>query len=142
VRPGERLRAVMEHAPRAEALLTRWVERTRPAWSWLLREWRQLGTGAAALLIVSILVHAIFGANGMMIYRQKHDEMRALQTEVDGLQKENEAEAERIKQLKSNPSAIEKEAREQLHYSRKGEVVFVAPDSPKKPASVRPKNAK
>ncbi len=142
MRPQERLRAVMEQGPRAEALLTRWVERSRPAWSWLLREWRQLGTGAAALLIVSILVHAIFGANGMMIYREKRDEMKTLQTEVDGLQKENQAEADRIKQLKSNPSAIEKEAREQLHYSRKGEVVFVAPDSAKKPTVVHPKNVK
>jgi cell division protein FtsB len=142
VRPEERLRAVMEHGPRAEAFLTRWVERTRPVWSWLLREWRQLGTGAAALLIVGILVHAIVGANGMMIYRQKHDEMKALQMEVGRLQKENQAEAERIRQLKSNPAAIEKEAREHLHYSRKGEVVFVAPDSTKKPAVVHPENVK
>jgi len=56
-----------------------------------------------------------------------------LQSEVDRLQKANEQYAERIKQLKSDPAAIEKEAREQLHYTRRGEVVYVAPVPPPKP---------
>lgn len=133
VRPEDGLRAVIEQGPRAEAIAAKWVERTRPGWSWLAREWRVVGTVAAALLIVGILVHAIFGANGMVVYRQKRAEMMALQAEVDRLQKENALNADRIKQLKSNPAAIEKEAREQLHYSRKGEVVFVTPDAPPKP---------
>jgi cell division protein FtsB len=142
VRPEEGLRAVMEQAPRAEAVAAEWVERTRPGWSWLAREWRLLGTVASGLVIVVILVHAIFGANGMVVYRQKRAEMQALQAEVDRLQKENELNAERIKQLKSNPAAIEKEAREQLHYSRKGEVVFVTPEAPPKPPTGRAKNGK
>jgi len=133
MRPGEGLRVVADQAPRAEAMAAQWVERTRPGWSWLAREWRLLGTVASALLIVGLLVHAIFGANGMVIYRQKREEMKALQAEVDRLQKENTQDAERIKQLKSNPAAIEKEAREQLHYSRKGEVIFVTPEAPPAP---------
>ena len=112
-------------------------DRTQPGWSWLAREWRVVGTAASALLIVGLLVHAIFGANGMVVYQQKRAEMRALQAEVERLQKENTLNAERIKQLKSNPAAIEKEAREQLHYSRKGEVVFVTPEAPQKPATGR-----
>jgi cell division protein FtsB len=140
VRPEDGLRAVMEQAPRAEAMAAKWVERTRPVWSWLACEWRVVGTAASALLIVGLLVHAIFGANGMVVYQQKRAEMQALQTEVDRLQKENALNAERIKQLKSNPATIEKEAREQLHYSRKGEVVFVAPEAPPKPATGRAKN--
>ncbi len=127
----------MEQGPRAEAMAARWVERTRPAWSWLAREWRVVGTAAAALLIVGLLVHAIFGANGMVVYREKRAEMQALQADVDRLQNENALNAERIKQLKSNPAAIEKEAREQLHYSRKGEVVFETPEAPPKPATGR-----
>jgi cell division protein FtsB len=132
----------MEQAPRAEAMAAKWVERTRPGWSWLAREWRVVGTAAAALLIVGILVHAIFGANGMVVYRQKRAEMMALQAEVDRLQKENALNADRIKQLKSNPAAIEKEAREQLHYSRKGEVVFVTPEAPPKPPTGRARKDK
>ncbi len=78
----------------------------------------------------------------MVIYRQKRAEMKALQAEVDRLQKDNALDAEQIKQLKSNPAAIEKEAREQLHYSRRGEVVFVAPEAPQKPATGRARNGK
>ncbi|MFZ0480880.1 MAG: septum formation initiator family protein [Terriglobales bacterium] len=137
VRPEEGLRTVMNQAPRAEALAEQWVERTRPAWSWLAREWRVVGTIAAALLIVGVLAHAVFGSNGMVVYEQKRADMKALQADVDRLQKENALEADRIKQLKSNPAAIEKEAREQLGYSRKGEVVFVAPQPPQKPATGR-----
>jgi len=133
---------VMEQAPRAEAVAARWVERTRPGWSWLAREWRRLGTAAAVLLIVGLLLHAMFGANGMVVYRQKRAEMEALQSEVDRLQKANAQYAERIKELKSDPAAIEKEAREQLHYTRKGEVVFVAPEPPPRPATGRAGNGK
>ena len=140
VHPEEGFRAVMEQAPRAEAVVVEWIERTRPGWTWLVREWRLLGTIASVLLIIGLLLHAIFGANGMVVYRQKRAEMQTLQAEVDGLQKENAAHADRILELKSDPAAIEKEAREQLHYTRKGEVVFVSPESPK-PAPGPPSRA-
>ncbi|MGA9528568.1 MAG: septum formation initiator family protein [Terriglobales bacterium] len=132
----------MNQAPRAEQFAAQCIERTRPAWSWLAREWRIVGTLAAALLIVGVLAHAVFGANGMVVYEQKREEMKALQADVDRLQKENALEAERIKQLKSSTAAIEKEAREQLHYSRKGEVIFVTPDPPQKPATARARNGR
>jgi cell division protein FtsB len=132
----------MEQAPHAEAVAVRCVERTRPVWSWLAREWRRLGTALAVVIIGGVLVHTMFGANGWVIYRQKRTEMQALQNEVDRLQKENSQYAERIRQLKSDPAAIEKEAREQLHYLRKGEVVFVSPEPPQKPPTNRAKNGK
>lgn len=146
-RPEDGFRAVIYltdqakcQAPRAEALAVRWIERTRPVWSWLALEWRRLGTVAAILLIVGLLLHAMFGANGMVIYRQKHAEMQALQTEVERVQKENNRYVDQIRSLKSDPAAIEKEAREQLHYTRRGEVVYVAPDPPAKPPTGRAKN--
>jgi cell division protein FtsB len=130
----------MDQAPRAEAVAARWVERTRPVWSWLALEWRRLGTAAATLLIGGLLLHAMFGANGMVIYRQKHAELQSLQSEVERLQKENGQYVDQIRSLKSDPAAIEKEAREQLHYTRRGEVVYVAPDPPPKPPTGRAKN--
>ena len=142
LRREEGLRAVMEQAPRAEAVAARWVERTRPVWSWLAGEWRRLGTAAAVLIIAGLLLHATFGANGMVVYRQKRGEMEALQSEVDRLQKANAQYAEQIKLLKSDPAAIEKEAREQLHYTRKGEVIFVAPEPAAKPPVGRADNKK
>ena len=94
------------------------------------------------LLVTGLLLHAMFGPNGLVVYRQKRAEKQSLQEEVNRLQKENAQYAERIKQLKSDPAAIEKEAREQLHYTRKGEVVFVAPEPPPKPPTGRAKNDK
>lgn len=128
--PEDSLRAVMEQAPRMEALAVRWVNRTRPYWSWVLDEWRRLGTLAAAFFIIGLILHAMFGANGIVAYRQKHAEMQSLQTEVDRLQKENEESAARIKALKSDPRTIEKEARTQFGYTRPGEVVYVTPAPP------------
>jgi cell division protein FtsB len=150
-RPEEGLRAAIDQAmdqaieqakdqaPRAEAAAARWVERTRPVWSWLAREWRRLGTAAAILLIVGLLLHAMFGANGMVIYLQKHAELKSLQSEVERLRKENGQYVDQIKSLKSDPAAIEKEAREQLHYTKRGEVIYVAPDPPQKPPTGRAK---
>jgi cell division protein FtsB len=147
-RREESLRAVIDQAmdqakdqaPRAEAVAARWVERTRPVWSWLALEWRRLGTAFAILLFAGLLLHAMFGANGMVIYRLKRSEMQSLKNEVDRLQKENSQYVDQIKSLKSDPAAIEKEAREQLHYAKPGEVVYVAPGPPQKPPTGRAKN--
>jgi cell division protein FtsB len=131
---GHAVSHAKDQAPKAEAAAARWIERTRPAWSWLALEWRRLGTAAAIILIVGLLLHAMFGANGMVIYRQKRGELQALRNEVDRLQKENGEHVDQIKALKTDPAAIEKEAREQLHYTRPGEVILVTPVAPPKPS--------
>ena len=132
-RPEDSLRIVMEQAPRAEALVTRCIKTTRPVWSWVALEWRRLGTLAAVALIVALMLHAMFGANGMVAYRQKQAEMQSLKGDVERLQKENQQSVVRIKALKSDPKAIEKEAREQFGYTRPGEVVYVTPAPLSKP---------
>jgi cell division protein FtsB len=133
---------VAEQAPKAEALASRCIVNTRPVWSWFAAEWRRLGTLLAILLMVGLLLHAMFGANGMVVYRQKRAELKSLQSDVERIQKENDAYAARIKALKSDPSAIEKEAREQLHYTRPGEMIYVLPEAPQKPATGRAKSGK
>jgi len=138
---GERLRAVIEEqGPKAEEFAARYVERTRPFWSWLAAEWRRVGTIAALALTLGLVLHAMFGANGMVVYQQKRAERQALQADVERLQKENDQYVERIKALKTDHRAIEREAREQLHYTRPGEYVYVAPDPPPKPPTGRAKN--
>jgi cell division protein FtsB len=131
-----------DQGPKAEAVAARWVESTRPAWMWLAEEWRRLGTGAAVVLIAALLLHAMFGANGMVVYRQKRADMLSMQKEVERLQRENNEYADRIKALKSDPAAIEKEAREQLHYTRRGEVVYVAPEPAVKPPNGQARSAR
>jgi cell division protein FtsB len=140
---SEGLRAVIEEqGPRAEEMAARYVEQTRPVWSWIAAEWRRVGTVAVLLLTLGVMLHAMFGANGMVVYQQKRAERQTLQSEVERLQKENDQYVERIKALKTDHRAIEREAREQLHYTRPGEYVYVAPDPPPKPPTGSAKNGK
>ena len=132
-RPEDGLRALVNRAPEAEAAVERAAERLRPTWELLYRLRRRIATAGVGALTVWLFLHVMFGANGMVIYKEKRAEAEALHKEVHSLQKENDTYTEEIKALKSDPRAIEKEAREQLHYARPGEVVYVAP--PPVPAS-------
>jgi cell division protein FtsB len=136
-RPEDGLRAVVARAPQAEALAERVLERSRPALTWLCGARRRLATAGVGALTVWLFIHVMFGANGMVVYRQKSTEYHKLRTELDELQKENDRYTEQIKALQTDPATIEKEAREQLHYARPGEVVYVAPAPPQagKPAT-------
>ena len=86
-----------------------------------------------------VAYHAVFGANGMVVYQNKRMELKSVNVEVDKLQKENQQLSDQINGLKSNPKAIEKEAREQLRYARPGEVVYLLPGQ--KQADTPPANA-
>jgi len=125
------LRAVVEKAPQAEALAERWLEKTQPIRTALYRALRRLATAGVVLLTAWLFLHVMFGANGMVVYRSKRAEYQKLQSEIDRLQKENDVYTQQIKALESDPKAIEKEAREQLHYTRPGEVVYVQPTQQK-----------
>ena|SRR5215472_12914788 len=129
-RPEDGIRAVAQHAPHAEALAARIIERTRPYWTWIYLSRRRLATTSVVLLTLWLFIHVTFGANGMVVYRQKRAEMLQLRKENDQLQHENDAYGQNINALKNDRNAIEKEAREKLHYVRPGEVVYVAPAPP------------
>ena len=126
-RSQQGLRALVERAPQAEALAERAMEELRPALTWLYGARRRLATSAVAVLTLWFFLHVMFGANGMVVYRQKRAEHQNLQKEINNLQEKNDHYSEQIRALKTDPKTIEKEAREQLHYTRPGEVVYVAP---------------
>jgi cell division protein FtsB len=75
----------------------------------------------------------MFGANGMVVYRLKRAEYQELRKQVLQVQQENDRYIQQIQGLKSDQTAIEKEAREQLGYAKPGEYVYVPP-APAKPA--------
>ncbi len=124
------LSALVDRAPQAEALGQQVREKLRPASTWLYNSRRRLATSGVAVLTVWLFLHVMFGANGMVVYRQKRAEFQSLRHEIDGLQKENDHYTGQIKALQTDPKTIEREAREQLHYARPGEVVYVAPVPP------------
>lgn len=125
--PEERLRTLVERAPQAEAWADQMMAKLRPTLTLLHNIRRRLATIAVAAFTVWLFVHVMFGANGMVVYRQKRAEYVGLQTEIRSLQQENNRYTDHIQSLQTDPRTIEKEAREQLHYARPGEVVYVSP---------------
>jgi cell division protein FtsB len=127
------LRILAERAPQAEEFAERVLAKLRPMLARLYEARTRLATAGIVILASWLFVHVLFGANGMMVYRQKRSEYHSLERALGQLQKENDNYAREIQQLKSDPATIEKEAREQLHYARPGEVIYVAPPVPPPP---------
>ena len=132
-RPEDGLRAVVDRAPQAEAFAASWIERVRPLAVRVYALRRRIATIAVTMLAVSLFLHVMFGANGMIVYKQKRAEYEALQKQIAQVEQENERYTLQVQGLKSDQKAIEKEAREQLGYAKPGEYVYVPP-APAKPA--------
>lgn len=126
-RPEDGLRALAERAPQAEALAASWIEYVRPALLQIYALRRRLATLAVAVLAVLLFVHVMFGTNGMVVYKQKRAEYQNLRSQITRMQDDNERYTQQIQGLKTDQTAIEKEAREQLGYAKPGEYVYVPP---------------
>lgn len=103
----------------------------------LYRVRRRIATALAVVLALFFGYHVIVGHNGLNAYEQKRAEDRELHQQIDSLQQENDRLKEHVEHLKSDPDAIEREARERLHYARPGEVIYTlnAPQSAAQPQS-------
>ena len=128
--PEARLRTLGQGADHAEALAQKVFGRIEPVWQMLYSLRTRIATAAVSLLAIWLFAHVMFGSNGMVVYRAKRSEYKQLQGEINGLQRDNAQFSSQIDQLKSDPKRIEKEAREQFHYARPGEVIYVSPPAP------------
>lgn len=135
------MRAIAERVPQAEAMAASWIEVVRPTALRIFALRRRIATITVALVAATLLVHVMFGANGMVIYKQKRAEYEALRQQISQKQQQNDRYTQEIQGLKSDQTAIEKEAREQLGYAKPGEYVYVPP-APAKPAPVPKSTAK
>ena len=88
---------------------------------------RKVATLAAAGLALAVGYHVVFGANGLTVYQQKRQETRTLNQQMQDLQRQNATLKEHVNRLQTDPSAIELEAREHLHYTRPGEIIYTLP---------------
>ena len=98
--------------------------------SFAYRMRRRLATAAAVVLAVFLGYHVIFGQNGVTAYQQKRVEDKDLQKQIQQLQDENARMKDHVDHLQNDPDAIEHEARERLHYTRPGEVIYTLNDKP------------
>ncbi|HZY62102.1 MAG TPA: septum formation initiator family protein [Edaphobacter sp.] len=108
--------------------------RTAHLYVWIVTGWRKIATGAAAVLALAVAYHVIFGQNGLTVYQQKRQEAQSLTKRLHSLQLENERMKGYVERLQNDPNAIEHQAREELHYTRPGEVIYTLPPDPPKDA--------
>ena len=95
------------------------------------------------MLTLSLVIgyFVIFDHDGLASYEQKKQQALELQQQIQTLQQENQRMAAHNDRLKSDPDTIEHEARQQLHYTRAGEVIYTLPEAPRAENS-SPKSAK
>jgi len=108
------------------------------ALEWMRRGWRPAGTVLAVSLAALLMWHVINGKHGLSVWHQKRAEDRELQREIKDVELENAQLKQSIDRLKSDPDAIEHEAREKLHYAKPGEVIYTLPE----PAQTQPAGGK
>lgn len=95
-----------------------------------IRIWRPAGTAVAVGLALLLTWHVVNGKHGLSVWQQKRVEDKQLRKEIEDLQQENAHLRERVEKLKSDPHAVEREAREKLHYAKAGEVIIALPPDP------------
>ncbi len=100
------------------------LARTGRGWQWVVGNRRRVATIAAAGLAVSLGYHVVFGQNGLTAYQHKRQNSVALDSELGRLTRENDTLKSHVERLEHDPSAIEHQAREELHYARPGEVIY------------------
>lgn len=87
------------------------------------------GRALLALFVVILFVHDIFGAHGYLSMRRTQDGIKKVKSEIEQLNKENAALEQAVKDLKTDPRAIEKIAREELILAKPGEIIIKIPQS-------------
>jgi cell division protein FtsB len=102
------------------------------------RLWRPAGTVIVVGLALLVTWHVIYGKHGLSVWQQKRAQDHALQREIRNLQQENTQMRQQIEHLKSDPDAIEREARKKLHYTKPGEVIYTLPNQPQGQAQTQP----
>jgi cell division protein FtsB len=90
-----------------------------------MRAW-VLGT---VIALVALAVGSVFGDRGILSMVGEREKIEALRGELDGLRAENARLAAEIKDLRQNPRAIERLAREELGLARPDETVFLIRDA-------------
>lgn len=106
------------------------VTAPKRALDWTLRVWRPAATVVAVGLALLLTWHVVNGQNGVSAWQQKRLEDRQLKQQIETLEKENARMRYHIEHLKSDPEAIEHEARQKLHYAKPNEVIVDLPPDP------------
>lgn len=85
---------------------------------------RRLALGLVAAFVLLLARYEVFGGNGLLALRHRRAQLQNETARLRGLRDENQQLHSAIGQLRRDPEAIERVAREQLRLTKPGEVVF------------------
>lgn len=80
--------------------------------------------------LVLLLLQDVFGTHGVLAMRRSQQEAGRVQQEIERINDENRQLQDRVKALKTDPSAVERIAREEMGLARPGEYIFKVPSKP------------
>jgi cell division protein FtsB len=88
----------------------------------------RIALGVFGLLTFAILLLAVFNDKGALQVHVQSEKLAAIESEISQIDSENKKLTEEIQALRSDPTTIEKFAREELKLVKPGEVVLVSPE--------------
>jgi len=115
-----RLQSILRPRPRRPHRLGRVA-------GWLMHGLR---LALVAVPVLWLVQHFVFGPSGVLALRHKQQQYQLELARVHALEEQNRQLNSSVRALRSDPSAIEDIAREQLHLTRPGEIVYTYPTAP------------
>ena len=100
---------------------------------WQPQLFHALRLAALALPVAWVVQQAVFGPSGYLALRRTQQQYQQQKRHIHALEVENRQLNRSVRALRTNPQAIESIAREQLHLTRPGEVVYTYPTGPVPP---------
>ena len=89
----------------------------------------RIALGVFGVLTVAMLLLAVFNDKGLIEVRAQAKKLSTIESEISKLDTQNKQLSSDIQGLRSDPSAIEKIAREELKLVKPGEIVLVTPEN-------------
>jgi len=88
----------------------------------------RIALGVFGLLTLTVLVLAVFNDKGLLQVRGQSKKLTAVENDVTELDAENKQLTKEIQALRTDPTTIERLAREELKLVKPGEIVLVSPE--------------
>lgn len=121
--------------------MARRITKTQPETENAHGFFRQNARYFLALALSLLVLQDVFGAHGLIAMHRSKIKLQQVQAQIEKLNQENQDLQQRIHRLKTDPSAIEKIARDRMGLARPGELIFRMPslkDAPKNPRPPKP----
>ena len=92
----------------------------------LMTLWKYIRRHKYLITVLAFLVIIVFLDENSLIQRAQHrQEINDLTTEIEKYRKQYEDDTERLKELTTNPEALEKIAREKYYMKKPNEDIFI-----------------